>query len=131
MTLDRNSILAANDIQIERVPVPSWGGEVCIRVISGADRDRVDSFIKSRMGKDNALKDTAGIRVFVVTLAACTETGARLFTDEDAKALAEKSSVELDAIYTAASKLNRLGGEGADEAREDFLSGQSGASGTG
>ena len=38
--LDRASILGSDDREIERVPVPEWGGFVFVRNLSGAERDQ-------------------------------------------------------------------------------------------
>lgn len=129
MALNRNQILAASDVQIERVSVPEWGGDVCIRVLSGSQRDKLDAFVTRNMTKEGTLKDPSGLRVLICTLACCDEAGKPLFKADDAAELAEKSSAVLDRIVKAASALNGLGDAAIEVARENLAGDQSEGSG--
>lgn len=118
--LNRNDILAVNDLATDLIEVPEWGGQVRIRVFSGVQRDRLDAFLTRNTDKDGNLKDPSGLRVLVCVLACCNDDGTPLFKPEDAKALEVKSSVALDRILKAASKLNGLGDKGIEAARESL-----------
>lgn len=109
--LDRNSILNANDARTERIPVPEWDGEVCIRAMSGRQRDQFEQRARGQ--------DLTNIRAFVVCLCACDESGKRLFTDSDVEALGDKNAAALDKIFWAALKLNRIGSGDIDELKKN------------
>lgn len=115
MSLTRDQILGLQDSRIDRVAVPEWGGDVCVRVFSGADRDRVEAFLVAH--KDG---HPSGFRALIVSLAACDESGKRLFTAEDVDALGEKNGIALDRVFTAAAKLNGILAESNEAARADF-----------
>jgi len=121
--LTRDAILSASDVKIERVSVPEWGGEICVRSFDGISRDQVEQHVMRNGDKP----DTVGLRALVVVLAACTEKGEPLFTHADIPALGKKSGAALDRVFSAASKLNKLGDGGE---RESFLSVQKSESGS-
>ncbi|MFE3382837.1 hypothetical protein [Streptomyces anulatus] len=57
--LSAEQILDADDLAIEDVPVPEWGGTVRVKGMSGTERDRFEAgFVGNDMKqlpKDNAL----------------------------------------------------------------------------
>lgn len=103
--LSRDAIFSAQDIRLERVEVPEWGGALYIRVITGGERDEFEATLHDARGKlkrDN-------IRARVVALAACSKDGAPLFVEPgDVDRLAGKSAAVLDRVFTAAMKLNGM-----------------------
>lgn len=115
MSLTREQILALNDAKSECVAVPEWCGDVYVRTFSGADRDRVEAFIVA-----NRDGHPSGFRSLIVALAACDEKGAPLFTKDDVDAIAAKSGVAIDRVFTAAARLNGILAESQETARESF-----------
>ena len=99
MALDlRSRILAADDIKIEKVAIPEWGGDYYIKIISGTDRDAFeDSYTEQKM---------KAFRVRFLVLCLCDEGGSRIFKDEDAAELGKKSSVVINRVFEAAWKIN-------------------------
>lgn len=130
MALTRDAILAASDLRVEAVDVPEWGGQVFVRVFSGASRDRLDAFLAKSLDASGKLRDPTGLRSLVVILAACDAAGEPLFSGKDAEALERKSSLALVRVFDAAAKLNGLGDTAINEAKADFFDGPSGKSGT-
>lgn len=116
----RNRILAANDIKVEKVSIPEWGGDYFIRVISGADRD---SFEESYA--DQKMKS---FRVRFLVLSLCDESGDRIFTDADTAELSKKSAVVINRVFEAAWKANAFTQEAVDALGEDSAGGQTGDS---
>jgi len=100
MSLDAKSILAAKDTsKIEVVNVPEWGGDVYVRVMTGAERDAWEI---------DAVKDK-NIRASLAFICLCDSEGKRLFSSsEDRKALSLKSASALDKVFDVARKLNCL-----------------------
>ena len=106
MALDRKSILAADDFRIEKVAVPEWGGDVCLRVISGTDRDHFEESYADQKMK--------AFRIRFLLLTLCDESGKRLFADEEGESLGKKSSVVINRLFEAAWKLNAFTQEAVD-----------------
>lgn len=120
MPLDRKSILSANDVRLEKVAVPEWGGDVYLRVISGTDRDRFEESYADQKMK------SFRIRFLLLTL--CDESGERLFKDEEADLLGKKSSVVINRLFEAGWKLNAFTQEAVDALGEGSPTAQSGDS---
>jgi hypothetical protein len=118
----RNRILAANDIKVEKVSIPEWGGDYYIRVISGADRDAFEASYADQKMKS--------FRVRFLVLSLCDETGDRIFTDADADVaeLSKKSAVVINRVFEAAWKANAFSQEAVDALGEDSPAGQSAGS---
>lgn len=98
--LSRDSILAAKDFETETVEVPEWGGSVCVRMMSGRERDRFEA--------DQRRDPYRDIRARLAAATLCDEAGALLFTPADIEALAAKSSKALDRVFDAAVRINKL-----------------------
>lgn len=125
--LTRDQIFSADDITVEAVSVPKWGGDVHVRVMSGADRDAFEDACaadRKRIGKKR------GIRAILAMYAVCDASGARLFAETDIEAISRKSAVELDAVFAVAARINRLFKADIDELEKNSLPGQSGDSGS-
>jgi hypothetical protein len=121
MALSRDGILAVNDVQLEKVPVPEWGDEVIIRGLTG---EELDAYQASRRQFRNAgtpqqelifVQDNARASLLVKCLV--DEHGARLFTDQDAGDLGRKNGKVLDRLYDVAARLSGLS-EDEQEAME-------------
>ena len=97
--LTREQILASQDLKKERVPVPEWGGDVFVRVMTGTERDAFEETIFKGGGSN------IGTRARLAALTMIDEKGQRLFTDEDVQVLGEKSAPALDRVYTASIRL--------------------------
>lgn len=117
--LTKADILAVEDRPTEDVDVPEWGGEVTIRALSGAEREKWElSMAKLSVGKDGELTKTPtleGSTVRLLALSIVDESGEPMFTKADIAGLAAKSATALDRVSKAAMRLNGL----SDEAVED------------
>jgi hypothetical protein len=122
--LTRESILAAEDVQVEDVDVPEWGGVVRVRGLTGMQRDAFESEIVVQNGK-NTERNTHNLRARLIALAVVDEAGARMFTHHDVDALGAKSARALDRVFEAASRLSGLSAGDVDELAENFVEGQS------
>lgn len=131
--MDKQSILAADDLKSEAVEVAEWGGTVYVRTLTGAERDDfMLTCARARaQGKKLGLEaDPRGItcRLLVATL--CDETGKALFTPDDADALATKNSRILDELFEVAQRVNALQETDVDDLVKNSESDRSGASGS-
>ena len=78
-----------------------------VRTMSGAERDQFeqDYLDAKEKGKN------PNIRGRLFALCVIDKSGNRVFTDEDAEVLGQKSAKELDRVFAIASKLNGIGKE--------------------
>jgi hypothetical protein len=81
--LSRDAIKQVNDAKLETIDVPEWGGSVCIKTLSGTERDAFEEgYSEQKMRNFRA-------RFLVLTL--CDEAGERLYADNEADELGSKS----------------------------------------
>ena len=104
--LDKAAILAAaaQPLPIERLDVPELGGQVCIRGLSGTERDDWERSLLVGRGKRKDV-DTTNVRAKLAARCLCDEAGTRLFTDGEAGALGKLRVDVLNRIYEAAQRL--------------------------
>jgi len=100
--LTRAQILAASDLKFATVEVESWGGQILIRVMTGAERNR---FEREWQAGDGKLVEAFREKMLVKCI--CDENRVRLFDDETGtKALGEKSASVLADLFEQCMKLN-------------------------
>ena len=128
-TLSRDQILSAQDVQIERVFVPEWGGEVLVRGLRGFERDEIEASMIARVGKDWRL-NIHNLRAKLVAMSVVDEHGNRIFSDSDVDALGKKSAAALQRVFEVAQRLSGLSAEDVEalgKASASVLSADSGS----
>ncbi len=125
-TLDRAAILGASDLKGESVHVPSWGGSVRVREMTGAERDEFNEALNAEGGRKPGMVSAA------LLVATCIDAaGNRMFGVEDMEVLRAKAASALDILTAVAVRINNLGPEAVDVAAKNSESDQSGDSGSG
>lgn len=109
--LNRDAILNADDLPRELVEVPEWGGNVYVRTLRGNERDNFEQSIVGKKQKTSL--DNVRARFAVLTI--CDESGKRLFSDADAKALGDKSAAALDRVFAVSQRLNGFSQEDQED----------------
>lgn len=122
--LNREAILAAEDLPRELVEVPEWGGAVYVRALTGAERDQFEASIVEQRGRDVRM-NMRNIRAKLVALTVVDEGGQRIFTDDDVAALGGKSAAALDRLFAVAQRLSGLSKEDVEELAKNSESVQS------
>lgn len=131
MLLTRTQILEADDIKIEIVPVPEWGGDVAVRGLSGVERDAFEETILSFDAKRKARMNLRNARAKLVAQSVVDpETKQLLFGEKDVAALGRKSAAALSRVYAVAQRLSGIGDEDVEELLKNSASGQSDDSGS-
>lgn len=126
--LKREDILNAVDIKSETVSVPEWGGEVYVRGMTGAERDRFEgSIIEMKSGGKQSF-NMENVRAKLCQFCICDENGKRLFAENDVAALAKKSALALQRVYDVAAKLSGLGEKEIEELADGLKNDRSGDS---
>lgn len=112
--LNRDDILGAKDIEIERVETPEWGGYTFVKSMTGIARGRLEKSITEKRGGDTEV-NMENLRAVIAAATICDEDGKLLFTAEDAIALGEKSASALQRVFEVS---NRLSGTSKDDVKE-------------
>jgi len=119
MLLTRDAILAANDLRVERVDVPEWGGSVLVRGLTAAERDAFDLAATIEQGGRRVV-NFHQLRARLVAISAVDESGKRLFTDDDVELLAQKSGSAVGRVFEVAMRLSALTGQDIEDISRNF-----------
>ena len=112
--LTRDDILAKDDLPVERVSVPEWGGHVYVRTLSARERDAFEA-AQLIQGKRRVRLDLQDVRARFAALVICDQHGKPLFTHHDIPKLTSKSAAALNRIYEAGQRLNGMTDEDFEE----------------
>lgn len=115
--LTRDQILASADLEKQLVSVPEWGGDVFVRSLTGAERDKFESGMIEQRGKSQSV-NLSNVRAKLAAMTICDEAGDRIFSDMDVKMLAGKSALALNRVFEVARKLSGLAEEDVKELAE-------------
>lgn len=130
MNLNKQTILAAQDLVTEAVDVSEWGGTVHVRTMNGLERDNFEKSLLVGEGKNRQV-DMTNMRARLVCLCAVDEEGNRLFDDGDADALGKKSAAALDRVAEVARRLNGMSEKDVGNIAKNSEAAPSGASTSG
>lgn len=128
MTLTKDQILEANDLQIESVEVKEWGGSVHVRTMTGADRDAFEASMITTLADGSRKPNMANMRAKLVALTVVDEAGNRVFDATDVDRLALKSASALERLFAAAQRINGLGAQAEETAAKNSGAGLSASS---
>lgn len=112
--LNRDQILAAQDLPVEEVEVPEWGGKVRLRTLGALDRVAFEEAAKGIRQTEGIRADALVMGLFICRCAV-DEAGARIFQDADAEALAAKSGPVVMRLFGRAGALNGLTARDVEE----------------
>jgi len=115
--LNREDILGADDLIIERVSTPEWKGDTFVKGMTGAERDRFEAGIITVDSKSEKV-DMRDIRAKLCSETICDESGKKLFTQADVKALSQKSAAPLQRCFEVAQKLSGITDDDVEELAE-------------
>ena len=115
--LSRDSIIAVKDFGIEKIDVPEWGGEVCLKKWSAKERGIYLSmaFNESEVKMD----EVANSMVSAVAMSLCDEDGKRLFNDDELDILAGKNGEVIERLCKEVYKLNGLAANSIEESAKN------------
>lgn len=102
--LTKKDILQAEDIEIRKVILPTWGGYVFVKTLTGQERDKLEEDVFSS-GKRNLQNLRAKLVAMTVVDSDDPTRAKLLFSLKDAEELGRKSAAELDKIFEVARKL--------------------------
>ena len=117
--LDKAAMLGAQDVKVEELEVPEWGGWVRVKALTAAERDLFEGDVVQRNGRDSRL-NARNIRAKLVATAVVDEQGKNIFTVVDVEALGQKSAKALDRIFAKASELAGMRDADVEELAANF-----------
>ena len=109
--LDRNAILEANDVMVERVDVPEWGGSVFVRTILAGEWDSFEDSMVTIVDGVASKANLDDYRARFAAMILCDEQGNSLFDKNDIPKLSKKSRAAMDRVLEAGKTLNRVSQE--------------------
>ena len=127
--LTKEQVLAADDLNMERVNVPEWGGHVFVRVVRGEELDAFQQSCQKGRGPNQRL-NMLNFRARFVALVACDKDGKPLFKPRDAGELGKKSARALDRVFTVGQRVNGITEEELEDLVGNSISGPSDDSGS-
>ena len=110
MELTKDAILGARDLNVLKVHVKEWGGDVHIRVMTVGERDAYECEWLA-----NKERGVQNFRSKFLARCLCDANGTRLFTDADIEQLAGKSIAVVDRLFNRAMKHNAMSMEDVNE----------------
>lgn len=117
--LSREAILDAQDVTIEQVEVPEWGGFVFVRSLSAKDRDTLESSMVQQKGKTRTVTlDDFSAKLFVATV--CDQEGNLLFSESDVPSLSRKSAAAVRRVLEVAQRLSGMNAEDVNKMTGDL-----------
>lgn len=108
--LTKDAILGAKDLNVLKVHVKEWGGDVYIRCMTVGERDAYECEWLA-----NKEKGVQNFRSKFLARCLCDKDGTRLFTDAEIDQLASKSIAVVDRLFNRAMKHNAMSMEDVQE----------------
>ena len=112
--LSRNEIFKTVDLKTKEIFIPEWGGKVCVRSLTGAERDRFEAETMEKRG-DGYQANFENLRARLIALSVVDEDGKHLFMAGDVKKLGEKNSAALNRIFEVSRRLSGLTGQDVED----------------
>lgn len=127
--LSAENIFSADDMKVESVDVPEWGGKIYVRRLTGRERDEFEQLMNDR--RAGKILKVRGVITKIVALAACTSDGSKLFTSDKAESkLDEKACAPLMRVFDAALKISGMRDDDIQNLTEGLEASPSGPSGS-
>ncbi|TGN96124.1 hypothetical protein [Burkholderia sp. USMB20] len=110
--LTKEQILSAMDRASKITPVPEWGGDVCLSVIGGADRDELTSTFSEGV-------PVSTFYARILSYALVDALGRRMFNADDVAALAQKNPDTVVRLGLEALRMNGLAAASIEDAEKN------------
>lgn len=118
MALNKDQILAADDIELRKVNVPEWGGEVFVRTLTGQGRDRWEAGLE-KSKKNGVFLDSIQLRASLLVHCLVDENGVPLFEVSDVEELSRKSSKPISRLFDIAASMAGFTKQDLEEAEKN------------
>lgn len=117
---DFDEIFEIDDVKIEIVAVPQWGGKkVRLKMMTAAERDEFEaSTVETRKGRSKP--NLANLRARLVARCMVNSAGERMVQSGDVARLGRKSAQAIDFLFLKCQDLNGFTEKDIEELTEDF-----------
>lgn len=96
----------ANDIRVERVEIPEWGGHIFVKEMTVRERDALDDETYRADVRGTVERNMDNYRARYVVRTVCDENGVLIFKPKDAEKLGQVGSEVITKIFNAARRLS-------------------------
>jgi hypothetical protein len=113
--LTAEQLLQPDDLPVEEVRVPEWGGSVHVRTLRADERDDLEQkWLAIRDAQGGSL---TGFRAFLVAFALANPDGTPLFADpsEVYCTIGQKRASAVDRVFEVASRMNGVSKKDEEE----------------
>lgn len=120
-TLLGKNVLGKGLLKRQEIEVPTWGGAILIRELTGAEVETVRSIAASAV-KDGQVTDQANLRVFAHSLIVSgwiNADGTHVLTEEEGDLLYGESNQTIDTIADAIAGLSGLRPKAVEQAEKN------------
>ncbi len=129
-TATRESILNCRQAERVRLSVPTWGGDVWIRELSGEERDAWEAgWLEYRKNVNGDAEDVSNYSSYLLTHTLVDAEGKLLFGENDVPLLGQTRGRVLEAVAREAMRINGIGVASSEDILKNSDAGQNGSSG--
>lgn len=105
--LSADDILSSNDLKIDKLDVPEWGGHVYIQAMDGFRRDKFEELSTGKNSKHILAK--------LVAMCVCDEKGRPIFTEKQIAEINKKSAAALNRVTNKIMEMNVMSDSDIDD----------------
>ena len=115
--LTKDQILKVDDMKMEIVEIPEWGGSVNVKMMTAQERDAFDLNVAYI---DDEKERAQNFRSRLAVATTCDEKGKLLFKVEEAGELGKKSAKAVSRIFDVSKRLNAIGDAEIEEIEKNL-----------
>jgi hypothetical protein len=117
----KEEILGADDLSFEDIPVPEWGPNKGVRLMSltGTQRDDFEDKTVIQKGGDQKM-NLINMRARLLSLCIVDANGKRIFSDVEVPLLGQKNAKILERLFDKARNMNGMTEEDVERLTEGF-----------
>lgn len=128
-TLTRETILAARKLPSLTVNVPEWGGDICIKKMTGVERDAFEALCVARRNAPGGMNGKE-IKAMLLVAVLTDADSKLLFSQADVPALNQLEGDVIDRLARQAMTYNGMTEDENKKEKDSFTNARSDASGS-
>lgn len=117
--LSKEDIFQVEDISVETMEVPEWGGTIRLKPMTGAEKEGFEAEFQKRQQGENKI-NTRGFRGWLISRSVVNEDGELLFSKGDIAELSKKSAKVLEDVFEKCLEVNGIGQDAVEEIEKNL-----------